>query len=247
MHDSTAIAFATAISLGWCALALAWIARRSGIVPYLRRRWRGSGAFTRIAAVAALVAVSVYGGSKSGGTGGTRPEGRISAAIPRPVLPASPGDSSTNALRFTAFAFDGDDRFDFAVAWPATNLPEYAAIDVFHKRTLSDPAWRWIYRREVWPENGETEFSLSGDDLPYWEEVVSRRFRVYTNEVESPFGVVFTNLYARVPEPTDAAPRSAFFMLAGQRDDRFRTSRHARFPAFPVRHVLVDDFPKLGG
>ncbi len=218
MHDSTAIAFATAISLGWCALALAWIARRSGIVPYLRRRWRGSGAFTRIAAVAALVAVSVYGGSKSGGTGGTRPEGRISAAIPRPVLPASPGDSSTNALRFTAFAFDGDDRFDFAVAWPATNLPEYAAIDVFHKRTLSDPAWRWIYRREVWPENGETEFSLSGDDLPYWEEVVSRRFRVYTNEVESPFGVVFTNLYARVPEPTDAAPRSAFFMLAGQRD-----------------------------
>ena len=226
MHDSGAVAFATTVSLGWCALALAWIVRRSGIVPCVRRRWRSGGPFARIAALAALVAVSVYGGSKSGGTNQARPGGNVAAVIPRPASPASTaggapgqgGDSSTNGLRFSAFSFDGEDRFDFSVAWSATNLAEYAAIDVFHKRALDDPAWRWICRREVWLEDGEDEFSLSGGDLPYWEEVVSRRFRVNTNEVESPFGVVFTNVYARVEALSDAAPRSAFFMLADQSD-----------------------------
>ena len=39
-----------------------------------------------------------------------------------------------------------------------------------------------------------------------------------TNEVETPFGAIYTNLYARVPEFSEFAPRSAFFMLAGQCD-----------------------------
>ena len=218
MTDTATTILAAALGFGWTALALAFFLRKSGLSQSLPRVWRGRSALARFAAV---VVATVHGGSKPSGTGGAAP-----MSIPRPTAgmnavqsgDASDGDASTNALRFTAFSMVGDDRFDFSVAWPATNLPEYAAIDVFHKQFLNDPAWRWIRRESVWPEDGETEFTLYGDDLPYWEEVVSRRFRVETNTVESPFGVVFTNLYARVPELTTAAPRSAFFMLATQRD-----------------------------
>ena len=176
----------------------------------------------RFAAVVAVVVATVFGGSKPTGSGGAAPMSNpslVSVMNGQQAGAALPSvGATTNALRFTAFAFDGNNQFDFSIAWPATNLPEYAAIDVFHKQTLDDPAWRWIHRREVWPEDGEAEFSLYGGDLPYWEEVVSRNFRVNTNKVESPFGVAFTNIYARVQEHTDAAHRSAFFMLAGQRD-----------------------------
>ena len=221
MHALQDTAFAIALSLGWCAIALAWIARRSGILPRLRRRRHDVGIFARIAAVAALAAVSVYGGSKPGGTTGL--DGAGAFTVPRPAAGAGsdaqqPGDRAeapANGLRFTAFAVDGD-RFDFSVAWPATNSADWSAIDVFHKERLDDASWRWIKRRSAWPEDGETQFSLYGYDLPCWETKVSRSFRVYTNEVESPFGVVFTNLYATVPEAHE--PRSAFFMLAGQRD-----------------------------
>ena len=221
MHALQDTAFAIALSLGWCAIALAWIARRSGILPRLRRRRHDVGIFARIAAVAALAAVSVYGGSKPGGTTGL--DGAGAFTVPRPAAGAGsdaqqPGDRAeapANGLRFTAFAVDGD-RFDFSVAWPATNSADWSAIDVFHKERLDDASWRWVKRRSAWPEDGETQFSLYGYDLPCWETKVSRSFRVYTNEVESPFGVVFTNLYARVPEAHE--PRSAFFMLAGQHD-----------------------------
>ncbi|MBR3085663.1 MAG: hypothetical protein IKH04_04595 [Kiritimatiellae bacterium] len=221
MTDAGTTILVAALGFGWMALALAFFLRKSRLSQSLPRVWRGRSALARFAAVAAVVVATVYGGGKPSGIGGAAP-----MAIPRPTAgmnvtqagDTSDGGASTNALRFTAFAIDGDDRFDFSIAWPATNLPEYAAIDLFHKQALSDPAWRWIHRLDVWPEDGEDAFTLYGGDLPYWEEVVSRRFGVDTNEVESPFGIVFTNLYARVPELTYAAPRSAFFMLAGQRD-----------------------------
>ena len=170
IREPAIIVFATVLGLFWFALALAWFVRWTGLGGIVLRFWRESGAFVRIASVAALVAVSVYGGSKSAGTNQTRPGGHVAAAIPRPASPASTaggahwhgGGSSTNGLRFSSFSFDGVDRFDFSVAWSATNLAEYAAIDVFHKQALDDPAWRWIRRREVWLENGEDEFSLSG-------------------------------------------------------------------------------------
>ena len=160
-------------------MAFVWFVHGTGFDRALLRFWRDSGAFARIASVAALVAVSVYGGSKSGGTNGLGGAGTF--MVPRPLAGPgiaqshSSGTSSdpTNGLRFTSFAMDGD-RFDFSVAWPATNSSEWSAIDVFHKRELVDQAWRWIHRETVWPENGEAEFILSGDDLPYWEEKVSR-------------------------------------------------------------------------
>ena len=68
LYDPAAIAFATAISLGWLAIAVAWIARRSGITEFLHRRTDKRGVFARLVAIVALVAISVFGGSKPGGT-----------------------------------------------------------------------------------------------------------------------------------------------------------------------------------
>ena len=163
MTDTATTILAAALGFGWTALALAFFLRKSGLSQSLPRVWRGRSALARFAAVAAVVVATVHGGSKPSGTGGAAP-----MSIPRPTAgmnavqsgDASDGDASTNALRFTAFSMVGDDRFDFSVAWPATNLPEYAAIDVFHKQFLNDPAWRWIRRESVWPEDGETEFTL---------------------------------------------------------------------------------------
>lgn len=222
MTDTVTTAFAAALGFGWAALALAFLLRKSGLRQSLPRVWRGHSALARFAAVAAVVVATVFGGSKPTGSGGaaslsTPSTSDIMTAAPSGAALSGDGDA-TNGLRFTAFAMDAEDRFDFSVAWPATNLPEYAAIDIFHKQFLDDPAWRWIRRESVWPEDGEYEFSLNGRNLPYLEEVVSRRFCDETNTVVSPFGVTYTNIYARVPELTAAAPRSAFFMLATQRD-----------------------------
>ena len=213
--DDADLLFAIALGLAWWGAFALWFLRRAGLFPILARLWRGSPFPARVAAVAAVAALSVYGGSKSGPT--NRTDSASSARIPRPSGLRSGGTNQADALRWTAFAIDGD-RFDFSVSWPATNLAEYADLDVFHSETLDAPSWRWIRRESVWTEDLSADFSVYGDDLPYWEEVVSQRFRVYTNEVVSPFGITYTNIYARVQSLSPLAPSSGFFMVAGQHD-----------------------------
>ena len=87
MHDTHSLALATVLSIGWFALAFAWFVRWTGLGRIVLRFWRDSGAFARIASVAALVALSVYGGSKSGGSNGLGGAGTF--MVPRPL--ANPG------------------------------------------------------------------------------------------------------------------------------------------------------------
>ena len=175
------------------------------------------GRATRAALAAFFVAMVIFGGGKGdgggdGGNGGTPP-----LRIPRPMPALQTGASPTNdALRWTSFSIDGD-CFDATVAWPATNLGDYAAIDIYHKGSLTNANWRWIHREEVYyPEDLTASVSFHGDELPYWEQKVSRRFYVITNVVTAPFGTEYTNLLVRVPAATQ--PVVGFFLAGSQRD-----------------------------
>ena len=196
----------------WGSVGFCWFLRASGLFPRFstwvkRTRLRG-----RMLAAILFAAVVVHGGSKDRGN---------EVQIPRI---REMGRSGTNLLagatnegfRFTAFGHDGD-RFEMDVSWPPTNSADYAGIDIFYKRNLDDSSWRWIRREEIGnPETASRTITVFGNDLPYWEQEVPRRFRVYTNEVDSPFGVVFTNIVARVAVATE--PSSGFFLVGNQHD-----------------------------
>lgn len=196
------------------------------------RWWRGCGASLRALTIVCLAAATIYGGGKGdGGNGGGGDGGDAGGGgdrggimqIPRPggtgFVPSATGGATNDVFRWTSFAIEGD-RFDGAFAWPATNLDDYAAIDIFHKESLTNALWRWIHREEVYdPEDLETSVTFYGDDLPYWEEKRSRNFREYTNEVVAPFGVTYTNILAYVPAATNLA--AGFFRAANQHDSDF--------------------------
>ena len=218
-HAGDAPLVGVVLCLFWGALALAWLFRATRIGETAWRRFRRMGHAARAGVAVLLVAITVYGGGKGGdgnGTGGV-------CRIPRlPAIQSAAGTvgdesaSTSNRLRVTSFT-PTDSRFEMSVEWPATNLSDYAAIDVFYKRRLEDPDWRWVYRQDVWdPAQLETSFSVHGTDLPYWETEVRRRFYACTNEVVAPFGVVYSNVVVRVPLAEE--PASGFFFVASQRD-----------------------------
>ena len=145
---------------------------------------------------------------------------RISPSAPlRPLsLLPPPGQQADGGgpLRWTAFR-PVSNRYETAVAWPATNLQDFSAIDVLCKHRLEDPRWRWIWRHQVSdpsalsaafpiPENAVPAFLPPDEPLP-----------ATTNVVLSPFGVVYTNV---IHAATHAAARqhSAFFLAASVRD-----------------------------
>ena len=195
----------------------------SPITSSFKRWWRGCGATTRVALTAFLAAMVIYGGGKGdgggngNGDGGNGGNGGVPLRIPRPAPTLRTGGSSTNdALRWTSFAIDGD-RFDAALEWPATNLSDYAAIDIYHKGSLTNANWRWIHREVVYcPEDLAASVSFYGDELPYWEDEVTSRFLAYTNVVTAPFGVEYTNILVRVRAREE--PRAGFFLAGSQRD-----------------------------
>ena len=220
MHtpDPSATALGALVCLIWLAFLIGWLVQKSRVVSDAVEWFCRQTIPVRVLALFAFLAVVAIGGNKGGGSGGNS-----SYQIPRPTLnspaltpPANTPSPSPEEFRWTSFEIDGDE-FQFSVEWPATNLADYTAIDVFHKRHLDDPAWRWIHREPVgYPEDLATEFSIDGDKLPYWEQKVNRRFYVTTNEVTTPFGVVYSNVYARVAAVTN--PASGFFLAANQHD-----------------------------
>ena len=192
----------------------------------LPARFRSLSPARRIVALLALAVFTLYGGGK----GELRIENgelRIENAgvsrvlrVPRPEPQprAGPGGaaSSNEVFRWTAFSIDGD-RFDGMLEWPATNLADFAAIDIFHKGSLTNAAWRWIHRKDVsWPEDLTTSVTFYGDELPYREEATSWTPYEATNEVMAPFGVIYTNVIAYVTNA--AGPSSGFFRAASQHD-----------------------------
>jgi hypothetical protein len=103
------------------------------------------------------------------------------------------------------------------VTWPSTNLADYAAVDVFYKRHLDDPRWRWILRKEIFDTSLLTNSVLAFEnDLPFHERKVSRNFYEYTNTVTAPFGVEYSNVVSRVPVATE--PAAGFFAVGNQHD-----------------------------
>ena len=150
--------------------------------------------------------------------------------------------SADDSFRWTSFTNTGS-RFDFSVAWSPSNRADMTAIDVFYKERLDNPQWRWVYRHDWFDADaGQTAFSVYYDDLPYCEDVVTRRFRVSTNSVTAPFGAVYTNIHARVLA-SNATWRSGFFLAGNQHD-----SDHDGLPDAVERSLELDPFdPDMDG
>lgn len=216
------------VGVALCVVLAVLAARRAWVVFGTRAAaaWRTLALRARMAFLLALAAFTIYGGGKGdgGGEGGTQGDGdgggdrSAALRIPRPATqPRSTSGGGTNEVfLWTAFSIE-EDRFDGTLEWPATNLSDYAAIDIFHKESLTNATWRWIHREDVFrTADLEAPVTFYGDELPYWEEAVSRNFREYTNEIVAPFGVTFTNVLARVPVATNVA--AGFFIAANQHD-----------------------------
>ncbi len=215
-HPEFASVFGVFVLFLWGAFGFGWLLKASGLFPRFSAWAKRTRLWVRAFAFVLFAAVAVQGGSKDRGG---EPPGVV--RIPRI---RETGQSGTNSVscttnegfRFSTFTVDGD-RFEMTVQWPATNLADYAAVDIFHKRRFEDPSWRWIHREEIGnPGDLSRTIEVFGNELPYWEQAVSRRFRVSTNEVDSPFGVVYTNVYARVAVATE--PAAGFFLAANQHD-----------------------------
>ena len=210
--------FGSLLCLVWGSFALLWFFKRSHVGTVIGRNFKRMGHAARVFVLLFLLAITVYGGGKGMGSSGNSYQ---VMRIPTIQTMLRPGTNEVfglapGALRITSFAPD-DDRFHIEVAWPATNLSDYAEIDVFYKRNLDDDSWRWVHREHIWDIGAlEGSFSVSGTELPYWEQEVLWRFNVHTNEIAAPFGVTFSNVVARVSHTEE--PAAGFFYAASQHD-----------------------------
>lgn len=118
-------------------------------------------------------------------------------------------------FRWTAFR-PASNEYSVAVAWPATNFADFAAIDVLFKNRLEDRGWRWIYRHEV-PDAStlSNSFAIPASAIPV---IVSPDSSppLQTNVVFSPFGIWYTNVLSTLPG--QLRQNSGFFLAANIRD-----------------------------
>ncbi len=97
----------------WLAFATVWLFRKAKFNALVSVAWRGESIFVRIAAIAAMVAVSVYGGGKPTDSGGAvpmsipHPTSGMNAALESFVLLSQKGNMAMRKLGLRGFRLDG--------------------------------------------------------------------------------------------------------------------------------------------